>query len=266
MRHALTSLGIAFIIMLLSIGIVGLINKAKNLKNMREAELASIAIERKIQTDAYSQPDTPQALSIENVNLKKNTSGRGVYQARITPETIFSSVKNTVTISAEIGSAEEVESVTLHNLSDSHALDPTLMNDSGEDGDIRAGDTVFSTEIIVQEQNVGSIAYEIHVLYLDDYKVISSADLTLTVENLQTTSEADINITDFSQSVQDEYAQYRNAMSADEARYVVLENILGNPHVSFADLEGFDLNVVYKGENIWIQLYTSLDGPPIDPR
>jgi hypothetical protein len=248
--------------MFVSFSIVSLLHEARIARDTQAGLEAEKLFNEMVASSTAAESKEEPPLLIEEVDMARNTSGRGVFQAKIVPDEVLTNTPTTVTVSAEIGSVRDVESVRLYSLSDT-LTNPVLMYDNGENGDLRANDTIFTTQEEISISTPRKISYEIEVLYTDGYRATSHQTLQLQAyEPLPTGASTDAAM--FAKQAEDKYLTYRKTMNADSARTKVLAEVRNDPNVSFAELADEDLSIIFKGLQVFAKLYGPIDGPPID--
>ena len=172
-RHAAESLVISLLVMVVSIYAVRALNDMQNARATQKGQADERQFHAQIARRAVVKMDA-KTLCIEQVDAARNNSGRGVFQATLVPDELSVNTPAIVTVSAEIGSAGDIESVMLHAAPGVIGAS-VLMYDNGQNGDLRANDTVFTAQAEIRIVTPGQVAFEIEVLYADGYKAKSRA-------------------------------------------------------------------------------------------
>jgi len=180
-KHAFVSFGIALVVMIVSLFVLGLLNKWKVAVDTKAAKRTEALFWDKVMPELEADRNVDEKegpLLIKSVNESRNDSGRGVFQAKIIPDEILINTPTDVTVSAEIGSVRDVQSVVLREAG-SAISSPMAMHDDGKNGDMRANDTVFSVQNKMLISEAGERWYRIEVVYTDGYLATSHMGLKL---------------------------------------------------------------------------------------
>ena len=166
---------LSFLVMLVATYIVEKLNDARIAEDTTKVEALTVEYTTPNEEKVILNNETPLAVPTDPT---RNESGRGVFQAKIVPDEIFVNNPTVVTVSAEIGSTKDIETVMLYSLSDS-LTKPVPMYDTGKNGDLRANDTVYTTKEELTVTSPREITYEIKVTYKDGYEATSDQNLKL---------------------------------------------------------------------------------------
>lgn len=270
-RHALIALVLSVLVTAGVTSLLGAVNTIQERRNVQEGVVADehlraeIILRDRVLEEQRVQNQTP--LSLEGVNPIKNDSGKGVFQAKVSPDEVLIGGHTPVVVSAEIGTVREVQSVTLYHMVSAglrdQSIPPVLMHDDGLQGDARAHDTVFSVELPFVATAEGQERYEIEVIYTDGWVARSNQSLVLDVYQ-PIASEVLTSSAEFPSQVMSNYLQYRKTMSARDARERIFTEVKANPKVTAVTLDRINLSLVYQGIRLSVQLYGPMDGPAIN--
>lgn len=190
---------------------------------------------------------------------------KGVFNAKVTPDETFIDTPTTITVTAEVGSENlYISSVRAYEVDENGRPLAYLcrMYDDGTHGDETEADTVFTCQFNVDETAETKFYVRATAAYSRDRNRYLSPNLEINVyeplpDGLVDDMRADLKM------LEDNFLQYLTAMNLEDARQQVFEDALDNPNITYVDIDGADMSLIYGGEiSGWV--FLSDPDNPID--